>query len=270
MKITNRYLLEYLFLATVILLSITGFWNIYFGSEANPTPYHHLHVITSFTWLLLLLYQLQLVGRNRYRNHRRVGLFILVVGPLLVASTALLSVHSAHKGLVSGQGDFFIVPNVMVTLELGMIILLAFILRQRKKVHGAFLLSTAILFMDVALVFTLTGFVSPFKIEGPETVFRFEIAATVGEYVCLAVGCLFFFKDVRNGWPVLLVGSFPMLNDAMSSFLAARDLIGPLTEFIGSRGRFLAFSGTFVVCLALLASTGILTGRRSSVVGAQR
>ena len=253
MKYFNQYFFEFLFIAIVMLLSITGFWNIFFGVDSDPNPYHHLHVITNFIWLFLLLCQLSLIGQNKYRNHRKVGLSILVIGPLLVATTALLSVHSAHKGLVSGQGDFLIVQNVMVTLELGLIMLLAFILRKRRKLHGSFLLSTAILFMGIALFFTLISFVPAFKIEGPETFYRFETAATTSRYICLIVGFLFFIKDFRNGWPLLLVSSFFTLNELIKSFLAKHNFIEPLTEFVGSMSQIFTFIGSFAVLSALLA-----------------
>ena len=88
----------------------------------------------------------------------------MFVGPLLFASVALMSVHSAYKGLTSGQGDFLIVQNVMVTIETGFFILLAFIFKKQRKLHGAFLISTVILFMGIALFFTLISFVPQFKI----------------------------------------------------------------------------------------------------------
>jgi hypothetical protein len=176
---------------------------------------------------------------------------------LLVASTALLSVHSAQKGLVSGQGDFLIVQNVMVTLELGVTILLAFILRKRRKLHASFLLSTGILFMGIALFFTLISFVPTFKIEGPETFYRFQNAAVTGQSICLIVGALFFIRDRRHGWPLLLVSSFFVLNEFLRSFLAKQNLIQPLTEFVGSMSQPLTFIGGFIVLCALLAATGI-------------
>src|SRR5688572_11300177 len=106
MKNYREYVLEYFFLAAVIALTITGFWNIYFGADSNPSPHHHLHVATNFIWLFLLSCQLSLVGKSKYANHRKVGLSIVVIAPLLVATAASLSVHSAHKGLVTGEGDF--------------------------------------------------------------------------------------------------------------------------------------------------------------------
>lgn len=47
------------------------------------------------------------------------------------------------------------------------------------------------------------------------------------------------------------------------AFLAARGLIAPLTEWVGSMSQPAAFAGSFAVVLVLLAATGILSGRRS-------
>ena len=102
-KNLKRYLPEYLLVLLVILISITGFSGIYFGRETSPTPYQNLHVVTSFIWLFLLGYQLRLIGNNQYLQHRKVGLAILFFGPLVVATTALLTVHSA-AGTVTAIG----------------------------------------------------------------------------------------------------------------------------------------------------------------------
>lgn len=129
MKRVRHYIFEIALLAAVILISVAGFWNIYFSADADPQPHHHLHFATVFIWMGLLLAQLiQIVGR-RYQMHRKIGLAVLVAGPLLVATTAMLAVHSAHKGVVSGEGDFMIVQNTMAPLELGLLIFLAFLSR---------------------------------------------------------------------------------------------------------------------------------------------
>lgn len=257
MKNPSQYFFEYVFLVIVIMLTITGFWSLYFGKGADPNPYQHLHLALIFTWLFLLLYQLSLIDRGSYREHKKVGLAVFVMGPLLFASTALLSVHSANKGLVSGEGDFLIVQNVMGTLELGFSILAAFMLRKRRKLHGYFLLSTAILFMGIALFFTLISFVPAFKIEGPETFYRFQSAAITGQAICLVVGIVFVIKDFRNAWPMLLAGLFFLLNELIRSFLTKHDLIQPLTEFVGSMSQPFTFIGSFAIIFALLAATGI-------------
>lgn len=252
--LAGRYPLERLFVAAVMALAVTGFWNLYFGADARPTGYHHLHVATVAVWLSLLWLQLGLIGSGRPAAHRTLGLSVLAVAPLLVAAVALLSVHSAQKGLASGRGDFMIVQNVGVTLELALLILAAFAVGRRRKLHGALMLGTAMLFMGIALFFTLVGFVPAFRIEGPETFHRFEAAGATGRYACLAVGAVFFLKDPRHGWPVLLAGAFFTLNEQATSVLAKHGLIDPLTRFVGSLDPALAFAGTFLVFAALLAA----------------
>ena len=258
MKTFAAYPLENSLIGTTTLLTLAGFWNVYFGAESDANSYHHLHVATNLIWLLLLICQLSLAGNGNYATHRRMGLFVLGAAPLLVASAALLSVESARKGIVSGRGDFMIVQNVMGTLELALIIALAFALRRRRQLHASFLVSTALLFMGIALFFSLIGLVPGFRIEGPETFHRFGKALTTIQYVSLAVGLLFCAKNSRYGWPFLLVGSFPLLNEFIKSLLAQRDLIQPLTEFVGSVNQSLAFVGSFLAVLLALAATGIL------------
>ena len=257
----RAYPLETLLVGATTLLTVAGFWNVYFGPEAGANPYHHLHIVTNFIWLTLLLSQLALIGNGNFSTHRRLGLSVMLAAPLLVASATLLSVQSAQKGLASGQGDFMIVQNVMGTLELGIIIIMAFTLRKRRHLHASFLVSTALLFLGIAMFFSLIGFVPGFKIEGPETFHRFAKALTTIQYACLAIGLLFFVKDPRSGWPFLLVGSSFLLNEFVKLFLAQRDLIQPLTESVASISQPLAFIGSFVSLLLVLAATGILKAR---------
>ncbi len=261
MKNSNKYFLEFLFLGLVLLVTVTGFWDIYFGANPKPNSHHHLHVITNFLWLFLLIWQLRLISTNNFRQHRKTGLVVLFLAPLIVATTALLSVHSAHKGVVSGNGDMLIVQNVGVTLELGLVILLAFVVRKRRKLHASFLLSTGILFMGIALFFSLISFAPQFKIEGPETFHRFQSAGITGQAIVLVLGLVFVIKDWRNGWPMFLAAVFFLLNEVVRSHLAKNDLIQPLTEIVGSMSQPLTFIGTFAVLLALLVATGVLGGR---------
>ena len=257
MKNYKEYIFEYLLVLTVLLLSITGFWEIYFGDNANPTPYQNFHVVTIFIWQFLLLYQLSLISKKEYSIHRKIGLSILFIGPLLFATTALLSVHSAHKGIVSGKGDILIVQNVMGVFELGLIILIAFILKNRRKLHGAFLLSTLLLFMGISLFFTLLSFVPQFEIKGPETFNRFGTAGATAQLTSLFIGLLFFLKNWRYGWPYLLAGSTFVFNQFINTLLVKQNLIQPLTKFVGSLNQLNTFFVSFIVFLILLTLTGI-------------
>lgn len=259
MERVYSYRFEYALIAGVALISVLGFWTIYVGPRADPQAHHHLHVVTVFMWIGLLLVQLRLIDRRSRRTHRKLGLAVLATAPLLVASTALLSVQSAHRGLVSGEGDFLIVQNVMGTFWLALLISLAFVLRKRRSLHAALLLSTLLLFMGIALFFALIAFAPPFQIAGPETFYRFQTAAMTGQAITLVAGFVFFFRDMRNGWPFLLAPLSFVVNEGIRMFLNERGLIDPLTQTVGEANQVLTFIGTFVLVLAFLLATALPT-----------
>lgn len=261
MKSPPSYLFESVFLALVALVSVAGFWRVFVGADAAPNAHHHLHAVVNFAWLSLLAGQLWLVARRDFKRHRTLGLAVLLIGPLLFASSAMLSVHSAQKGIALGQGDFLIVQNVGVTLELGLLLVLAFALRRHRKLHGALLLGTAMLFLGIALFFTLIAFVPAYRIEGPETFHRFAEAAIAGQAACLAVGLVFVASDVRNGWPLLLAALFFPLNEGVRSLLDKQGWIDGLTAGVGAMSQAWTFAGSFAVMLALLMATGIRPSR---------
>ena len=244
----KKYIFEYLLILTTILLTVSGFGNLFLKADAKLTPFQIFHVIVIFSWLFLMLYQISLIGNKQGIKHKRVGLSILFFGPLLFAHALLLAIHSAHRGLVSGEGDFMIVQNVMGTIELGVIILLAFILKKRRKIHAAFLISTVVFMLGISIFFLLLA-VAPGLIG-------------YGMYITLLVGLLFFLKDRRNGWPILVSSSVFIINDFITSILIKYDLLQPLTEFVGSLNQLITFFVSFIVLLFLLITTGITNKRR--------
>jgi hypothetical protein len=251
MKNIKKYFLEYVLIITTILLTISGFWNIFFGADAKPNSYQTIHLIINLSWLFLMLYQLSLIGNKQAIKHRRVGLSILFFGPLLVAQAVVLALHSAHKRLGSAEGDFMIVQNASAPLEIGLIILLAFILKKRRKIHGAFLIGTVVFMFGISIFFLLPAV-------APEWI-------AYGMYITLFVGLLFFLKDRKNGWPTLLSSSFFFINDFIFSVLNKHNLIRPLTDFVGSRHQPTTFIVSFIVFLFLLIATGITKKKRVAV-----
>ena len=261
------YIFEIALMVAIIVISVAGFWNIYFGKEADPQPHHHLHFATVFIWLGLLLAQLLLMVRRSYQMHRKVGLAVLIAGPLLVATTAMLAVRSAHKGLVSGEGDYMIIQNTMAALELGLLIFLAFLLKNRRKLHGSLLLSTTILFMGIALFFAVINFVPQLKMEVFETSDQFEMAGITAQITSFVVALLFLIRDPKNGWPFLVAGLCIPFNGVLHSQLTSLELIDPLTEIVGSMNQTLTFIGAFVLMFSLLALTAfpsreVISGRK--------
>jgi hypothetical protein len=162
----NKYTVEIGFLILVIAVSLTGFSSLALGDQPHLTAYHILHITTSLGWLALLLTQLVLLQRRRFDRHRTIGLAIFVAGPVLVASLSLLTVHSAAKDAVEGRADVMVVQNVTFALEVSLLVLLGFVLRHRRKVHGALMMSTALMFLAIALFFTIASYVPGYRAEG--------------------------------------------------------------------------------------------------------
>lgn len=252
--------IQLIFLSIVILVSITGFWNIYFRPDADPTAYHHLHVVTTFIWLILLFIQLIYIARKKNSFHKKFGKSIFVVGPLLIASLMLLSVHSASKAAAKGEADALVVQNIFPAFEVGILLLLAFIFRKKRKLHGHLLLSTTLLFLGIAMFFTLISMVPQYRIEGPETFYRFEKAAIAATWVCVAFGLILFLLQWRTGWPWLLVSVLFFVNAFISRLIAETNQTKSLTAFIGSINEYAAFFGTFLVTFIILFLS--LTGKQ--------
>lgn len=248
----HKYTLEILFLVVVIAVSLVGFSSLALGESPKLNGYHVLHIITNLAWLLLLLSQLVCIRQHRFHRHRTIGRSIFFAGPVLVASLTLLTVHSAAKDAARGRADILVVQNVTVALEVALLVFLAFILRRNRSVHGALLMSTALMFMAIALFFTLISYGPGYRIEGPETFGHFAEAAQASALICIVIGLLFFLKNWRTGWPWLLTSAFFVLNGYLQFLVAQAGRTKSLTILVASIGRIPAFALGLTIFLALL------------------
>ncbi len=200
----HQYTFEIGFLVTVIAVSLVGFSSLVFGEPMKLTAYHALHIVTSLAWLALMLTQLVCIRQQRFHLHRAIGTSIFAAGPLVVASLTLLSVHSAAKDAALDRADQMVVVNVMPTLEIALLVFLAFVLRRYRAVHGSLLLSTGLIFLSVALFFTLVSYAPGYRsvdaFSGPQ----FAKSAQTSALMCGVIGLFFFLKNWKTGWPWLL------------------------------------------------------------------
>lgn len=248
----QRYSLDIAFLLIVIAVSLIGFSSLVRGEQDALTGYHVLHIITSLAWLLLLLGQLVLIRQHRFERHRAIGKYIMVAGPMVIASVSLLTVHSAAREAAAGTVDDLVVQNVTFTLELALLVLLAFVLRRNRPVHGALLLSTALMFLVIALFFTFISYVPGYRIEGPETFDRFAQSGQTSAIIGSVIGLLFFLRNVRTGWPWILVSIFFLLNGYLQMVVDRSGRTQPLTVLVGSIGELPAFALGLTVFVGLL------------------
>lgn len=262
----GRYTAEFTLLGLTMVIGLLGFWDIYLGADARPQPHHHLHLAVTYLWMALLLAQLVLLVRGDRSLHRSFGLAVLVAGPLLVAMAAFLTVHSAHRAIESGQDDFLIVQNIVGTIWLGLMLSLAFIFKKRRRLHGACLFSTLILFLGPALFFVLIIWAPPFRIEGPDTFYRFGMAAMTGQAIVLGIALLLLLKDRRNNWPYLLAAASFAIAEGVKAWLTAAGLIDPLTRTAAVPDQTATFALAFAITAALLAFP-VLASRANGASG---
>lgn len=255
------YAAELLLILFTMVVGILGFSGIYVGPRADPQPHHHLHVVTTFGWMGLLVAQIALLARGQRAGHRRLGLAVVVAGPLLFASAALLAVHSARSAIAAGEEDMLLVQNVVGTLWLGLILVMAFALKKRRKVHGALMTSTLIVFLGPALFFSLIAFAPPFRIEGPETFYRFQTAGMTGLAIIVLIALAMVARDWRNNWPYLLATAGYPVSDAAKAIIAGQGLIDPMTRAVAMPGEATAFIIAFAIMAALLV--GLVRPARS-------
>ncbi len=248
----QKYAPEIVFLVLVIALSLVGFSSLYVGEDAGPDAYQVLHIVTSLVWLLLLLGQLVMIRQQKFGRHRALGQSIFATGPIVVASVSLLTVHSAAKDAVLGRPDVLVVQNVGFTLEVALLVFLAFLLRQNRKVHGSLLLSTALMFMVIALFFTLISYVPGYRAEGIGTRPQFAAAGGMSALIGAVIGLLFFLKDWRAGWPWLLTGAFFLLDGYVQMLVEQADRTTAFTALVASIGRTPAFVLALTIFAALL------------------
>ncbi|QJR37630.1 hypothetical protein [Gemmatimonas groenlandica] len=248
----TSYTTEIGFLGLVIALSLVGFSSLFTGEQTGPNGYQAAHIVTSLAWLLLLMVQLVVIRQRRFERHRAIGLSIFGAGPVVVATLTMLTVHSAAHDAIIGRADQLVVQNVMVTVEVALLVFLAFLLRRNRTVHGAMLLSTALLFMGIALFFTLISYVPGYRSEGPGMMPRFGAAAQTSAIVGSVVGLLFFLKQRRGGWPWLLTSAFFFLNGFLQMSVDRADRTMALTQSVASIGRAPAFALGFTIFAALL------------------
>jgi len=248
----QQHSLDIVFLVLVIAVSLVGFSSLLRGGDVSLTSYHVLHIATSLAWLTLILVQVVFIRQRRFDRHRWVGASILGGGPILIASLTLLTVHSAGREAAAGTVDNLVVQNVMFTLQVALLLFLAVALRRNRKIHGALLMSTALMFLAIALFFTLISYVPGFRIEGPETFDRFAKAGQTSALIGAVVGVLFFLRSWRSGWPWLLVATFFFGNGFLQVAVAQSGRTQAWTNAVGALGEPSAFGLGLVLFAALL------------------
>lgn len=136
--------------AALVAVAFVGFFPSYFGQFprfASSGWQVHFHVATIFAWLGLLVAQGTLAARGRLVLHRRLGRWSYALVPLVIVGFVLVTRFGQQRhpnpaliGASVLDGSLFLTFYVLAILR-----------RQDARLHGRYMMLTAVAFIDPAL-----------------------------------------------------------------------------------------------------------------------
>ena len=136
-----------------LLVTFVGFFLTYTkpvvtGDYAGPW-WGHIHGALALAWVLLIIAQTQLVGRN-IQLHRKLGLVATLVIPLWFASTVAIYREVAQMQIAQGNLDAA-VTNIIGSLASPLLVMIlvgfALALRKRPQAHKRLMFVATVLML---------------------------------------------------------------------------------------------------------------------------
>lgn len=139
------------YFAFLLLLAIAAFWPTYIAPKRYEADWHvHLHGISMFLWMLMLVVQASLVRAGSFPAHRALGRTSFVLVPVIVASTLLLAHYRMRSGINKELLYFFYVQVSLLAVFL-VAYAGAILNRATPAVHMRFMVCTALTLVDPIL-----------------------------------------------------------------------------------------------------------------------
>src|SRR5262245_18299782 len=138
----NLWIVLALLIPAVLLAFAPTYFNGVTVSRRSATALVHLHTALMVLWVLLLISQAWLIRAKQYRIHRWIGRSSLIIVPLIVLVTLMLSSEGFNGRPIPmevARGDIFtwgqVVPFVLAWA-------LALMYRRRTPIHVRYMVST--------------------------------------------------------------------------------------------------------------------------------
>lgn len=196
-----------------LIVVLAGFGNSYYFWPLTRATVHpsgqpiaaslpaavHLHAVAFTAWMLLFIVQVGLVRLDRIRAHRRLGLAMAWLVPVLLVTGFVTAIGGARNGWNPG-GPFrdalaFLVVSLFDLLVFGVLTAAALAFRRRPDLHKRLM-----------LLGTLGGLMWPAITRIPFLAGRFLPMFSVLALLLLAPAVRDFATGARTRWVSLLVG----------------------------------------------------------------
>lgn len=207
------YKYAYLLLGLVLVVTIIGFWPTYF-SIIDDVPFaFHAHAFTATAWIILVGFQSWSIHHGARVLHRKVGIFSLLLFPLLIASFVMIINVSASRFL-KGDSQFWqqfgpIFGYIMVTAITAYLVLFFQALRHRRNVylHAGYMLATPFMLWEASFGRVLNQYVPSFQIEGPAELHKVMDAIVISDMMAVALASFLYLRNRKHGTPFLVVAA---------------------------------------------------------------
>ncbi len=128
----------------VLLLAFAGFAQTYylkgvFGGDALSALLH-LHGLVMTLWLLLFMLQVRLIATRRVALHRRVGMWGMALGLLILAIGIATAIDSARRAQGAPAALSFLATSLGGLLVFVALVALGYAYRRQRDFHSRFML----------------------------------------------------------------------------------------------------------------------------------
>ncbi|TDR16857.1 hypothetical protein [Marinicella litoralis] len=239
-----------------VLLAVTviAFWPSYFAVLSEAPLAHHIHGITATVWILLIALQSWLIHHGKRQQHRKAGLLIFIMVPLMTAAFALVTWLGAIKAV--GQHPFYVeigqallTADVLLIFATALQIYLALKFRRNVHVHSALIISTLFGLLPPILSRLFSNHIPSMQITSLDSMYRFAYAIQLSILVTFLMALALALIYRKSRWPWLLAASISFIIYLIYSTVGYSVWWGDQTQIIASLNPLIAYGFGFLLGL---------------------
>lgn len=247
------------YILALLILTVIGFWESYFGDLMEASVADHLHGITATCWIVLMAAQSWLIHHGNPAQHRSWGKALFIIVPLMTGAFALVTLVGALKSVAGHPfyqeiGQALLTVDVLLLLVTPALVFLALKVRRNVHLHSALMFSTLTGLMPPALSRLFANYVPALSINSLDELYKFKTSLQISVAISIIIALILYFRHRKHGWPWLLSAGISVLSYVLFATLGQTTIWNAVVKVLASAPAFIAFSmGTLFGVFAVLA-----------------
>lgn len=253
-------------LLALLAAALWAFWPGYLSKLPESSAAFHLHGLTGFLWMVLLIGQSLTIHSGRNTLHRTLGLSVFALFPVFTAG-GLLVVHTMAKATAAGDLFYQTYGARLGAIDffstIAIVVLVWAALRQRRnsRLHAGYMLSTAF-FLVMPVVGRILADYPPFLVEGPATFYKFGHAVHASVAATTLFALALWLRN-RANTPMLIIAALVASESLLLEVVGRTEAWKAVFFALGDASPVAhAVVGWTVAVLAMLAGWGVAPLRR--------